>query len=184
MPTDMTPINLQSCIPHICKWGCHVPFPQKLPTPLESTYLPWNLICNGVDYICKHTHGWFETHHPPRLSSSRNKSLFSHCFIHKAELQNRTSSIGTRNYLYCPMSQWLSQRLVLSKYSGTGSAKHILNEYPALQRQAVVRIGTVLCVVGKLVASLKMNCWRLGYVDLIRGGEPNRVALLLLAQWL
>ena len=27
------------------------------------------------------------------------------------------------------------------------SAKHILDEYPALQRQAVVRIGTVLCVI-------------------------------------
>jgi hypothetical protein len=27
------------------------------------------------------------------------------------------------------------------------SAKHILDEYPALQRQAVVRSGTVLCVI-------------------------------------
>ena len=42
-------------------------------------------------------------------------------------------------------STYPSRRLFI--LNDASSAKHILDEYPALQYQAVVRIGTVLCMI-------------------------------------
>lgn len=68
---------------------------------------------------------------------------------HLSAIVTELAKAKPRDSVLLPLmrSTYPSRRLFI--LNDATSAKHILNEYPALQRQAVVRIGTVLCVVNK-----------------------------------
>ena len=66
---------------------------------------------------------------------------------HLSALSTELAKAKPRDSVLLPLmkSTYPSHRLLF--LNDATSAKHILNEYPALQRQTVVRIGTVLCVI-------------------------------------
>ena len=66
---------------------------------------------------------------------------------HLAAISTELAKAKPRDSVLLPLmkSTYPSHRLFV--LNDATSAKHILDEYPALQRQAVVRIGTVLCVI-------------------------------------